>query len=114
MKEVVKLVEKQKIILKHLDGISNRSIADDLHISKDTVNKYVAEYECKKTNILRMNLEADPEELIQEIVEEPKYNSANRKPKKITPELIESIEDCLDINEQRRANGYVKTADEKD
>ena len=108
MKEVVKLVEKQKIILKHLDGISNRSIADDLHISKDTVNKYVAEYECKKTNILRMNLEADPEELIQEIVEEPKYNSANRKPKKITPELIESIEDCLDINEQRRANGMSK------
>ncbi len=48
IKEVVKLVEKQKIILKHLDGISNRSIADDLHISKDTVNKYVAEYECKK------------------------------------------------------------------
>ena len=108
MKEVVKLVEKQKIILKHLDGISKRSIADDLHISKDTVNKYVAEYECKKTNILRMNLEADPEELIQEILEEPKFNSANRKPKKITPELIESIEDCLDINEQRRANGMSK------
>ena len=45
---MIKLNQKQRIILKHIDGMSNRSIASELHMSKDTVNKYVAEYEQKK------------------------------------------------------------------
>ena len=40
-----KIESKAKIILKHIDGMSNRSIASELHMSKDTVNKYVNEYE---------------------------------------------------------------------
>jgi FixJ family two-component response regulator len=42
---VATLTQKQKIILKHIDGMSNRSIAKELHMSKDTVNKYILENE---------------------------------------------------------------------
>lgn len=105
---MMKLNQKQKIILKHIDGMSNRSIAKELHMSKDTVNKYVTEYEEQKTELLSMNPGADPEELIQAIVEKPKYNSDNREPKKVTPEMIKAIEGCLEINEWRRANGMSK------
>jgi transposase len=69
VKEVIKLSQKQNIILKHIEGMSNRSIAKELHMSKDTVNKYVAEYEKQKSELLLMNPAADPEELIQAIVE---------------------------------------------
>jgi AraC-like DNA-binding protein len=79
-----------------------------LHMSKDTVNKYVTEYEKQKSELLLMNPEADPEELIQAIVEKPKYNSDNRKPKRVTPGIIKAIEECLEINEWRRANGMSK------
>jgi predicted transcriptional regulator len=102
------LSQKQKIILKHIEGMSNRSIAKKLHMSKDTVNKYVAEYKQQKFELLKMNPEADPEELMQVIVEKPKYNSDNRKPKRVTPEMREAIEECLKINEWRRANGMSK------
>lgn len=105
---MVNLNQKQKIILKHIDGMSNRSIAKELHISKDTVNKYVSEYEKQKSELLLMNPEADPAELIQAIVEKPKYNSQNREPKKVTLEIMEAIEECLKINEWRRANGMSK------
>lgn len=105
---MVTLTQKQKIILKHIDGMSNRSIAKDMHISKDTVNKYVSEYEKQKSELLLMNPEADTEELIQAIVEKPKYNSDNREPKKVTDEMIEAIEECLKVNEWRRANGMSK------
>jgi transposase len=105
---VVTLTRKQNIILKHIEGMSNRSIAKELHMSKDTVNKYVTEYEKQKSELLLMNPEADPEELIQAIVEKPKYNSDNRKPKRVTPGMIKAIEECLEINEWRRANGMSK------
>ena len=41
---MINLVIKQRIILAHIDGMSNRAIANMLHISKDTVNKYVNDY----------------------------------------------------------------------
>ena len=44
---MIDLVLKQRIILAHIDGMSNRAIASALHISKDTVNKYVNEYDEK-------------------------------------------------------------------
>lgn len=105
---MVTLTQKQKIILRHIEGMSNRSIARELQMSKDTVNKYVVEYEKQKSELLLMNPEADTEELIQAIVEKPKYNSTNREPKRVTPEMINAIEECLEINEWRRANGMSK------
>ena len=105
---MVTLTQKQKIILKHIDGMSNRSIAKELHMSKDTVNKYVTEYEKQKAELLLMKPEADTEELIQAIVEKPKYNSDNREPKRVTPDMIKAIEECLELNEWRRVNGMSK------
>ena len=105
---MIKLNQKQRMILKHIDGMSNRSIAGELHMSKDTVNKYVTEYENQKQELLAENPEADTKELIQAIVEKPKYNSENRGPNKVTSEMAETIEECLKINEWRRANGMSK------
>lgn len=42
---MIALTQKQRIILDHIEGMSNRAIAAKLHMSKDTVNKYVNEYE---------------------------------------------------------------------
>lgn len=105
---MITLTQKQRIILKHLDGMSNRSIARDMHMSKDTVNKYISEYEHQKALLLQQDRGASPEELIQSIVEKPKYNSENRQPTKVTPEITKAIEECLELNEWRRANGLSK------
>ena len=105
---MIKLNQKQKIILKHIDGMSNRSIASELHMSKDTVNKYVNEYKNQKQELLAKNPETDTKELTQAIVKKPKYNSENRGPNKVTSEMIEVIEECLKVNEWKRANGMSK------
>lgn len=102
------MTQKQKIILDHIDGMSNRSIAHEMHMSKDTVNKYVNEYEQQKSQILSQDAEADPKELIRNIVEKPRYNSKNRSRTKVTTEMIEDIESCLKLNEQRRSSGMSK------
>ena len=79
---MIDLKRKQRIILMHLDGVSNREIAATMHMSKDTINKYVHEYDKKKKELLNLNPNQDPGEIIQEIVEKPKYDTSNRKPYK--------------------------------
>ncbi|QXE17517.1 IS21 family transposase [Clostridium sp. 001] len=105
---MIELLQKQKIILKHIEGMSNRAIARELHISKDTVNKYIKEYQNQKSELLQTNPEMDPSELIQAIVEKPKYNSDGRRPTKVTPEMMEEIEALLELNRKKRAEGRQK------
>lgn len=105
---MITLSSKQKIILMHINGKSNRSIATSLGMSKDTVNKYVIEYEAKKEELMESNPGMDRTELIQEIVEKPKYDSSNRKSIKVTDEIEKEIEDALELNRIKRASGRSK------
>ena len=84
---MIDLTQKQRIILDHLNGVSNRQIAAKLHMSKDTVNKYVKEYDKKRAELLALNPDMDVSEVIQAFVEKPKYNTGNRLPKKVTAEV---------------------------
>ena len=63
------MVLKQRIILAHIDGLSNRAIANALHLSKDTVNKYVNEYDEKRAELLLTNPDMDTAEIIQAFIE---------------------------------------------
>lgn len=105
---MIDLVIKQRIILAHIDGMSNRAIANLLHLSKDTVNKYVNEYNEKREELLRMHLDIDTAEIIQAFIEKPTYDSSNRLPTKATPELLEAVEQCLQLNRDKRFMGLQK------
>lgn len=52
---MIDLNQKQKIISAHLGGVSNREITRQMHMSKDTVNKYVREYDEKRAEFLSMD-----------------------------------------------------------
>lgn len=95
---MINLVIKQRIILAHIDGMSNRAIANMLHISKDTVNKYVNEYNEKREKLLRMHPDMDTSEIIQAFIEKPTYDSSNRVPSKATPELLKNACSLMWIN----------------
>lgn len=105
---MINLVIKQRIILAHIDGMSNRAIANMLHLSKDTVNKYVNEYNEKREELLHTHPDMDVSEIIQAFVEKPTYDTSNRIPSKVTPELLEAIEKCLQLNRDKRLMGMQK------
>lgn len=65
---MITLIIKQRIILAHIDGMSNRAIANLFHLSKDTVNKYVNEYNEKRKELLHMNPDMDTSEIIQAFI----------------------------------------------
>lgn len=105
---MIKLTQKQNVILKYIDGMSNRAIARELHMSKDTVNKYVNEYQYQKSKLLESDPRMDQSELIQAIVEKPKYHSGCREPVKVTFEMLAVIDECLESNRKKRAEGRAK------
>ena len=105
---MISLVIKQRIILAHIDGMSNRAIANVLHLSKDTVNKYVNEYNEKREELLRLHPDMDTSEIIQAFIEKPTYDSSNRIPSKATPELLDAVEKCLQLNRDKRLMGMQK------
>ena len=105
---MIDLVQKQKIILKHRGGDSNRQIAAELGIDKNTVNKYVNEYEKELADLMVKNPQTDPEELPPGIVEQPKYNVENRDVRETTKEAMEVIQECLDENAKKREDGRSK------
>ena len=69
---MITLTRKQQIIMSHLAGISNRQIASKMHMSKDTVNKYVKEYDMQRAELLLRDPNTDPEEILETFVEVPK------------------------------------------
>jgi predicted transcriptional regulator len=111
--EMITLLDKQKIILKHYhDGKSQRAIERETGISRKTIRKYIREYESKKAALLDTRNIPDGE-LIQSIVEKPTYDSSSRKKTKLTPEIIERIEHYLQENETKRAAGRAKQQKKK-
>ena len=106
---MITLTRKQQIIMRHLAGESNRQgVASALHISKDTVNKYVKEYDAQRAELLAKDPGTDPSEVLQAFVEQPKYNTQNRMPVKVTPEMRAAVAECLRLNEEKRASGRRK------
>ena len=75
----------------HLDGKTNREIARDLKKSKDTINKYVKEYEENRRKLYEENPLIDREQIIESFVQKPLYDSSGRHATKMTDEVEEEI-----------------------
>ena len=99
---------KQQIIIRYLNGDGQRKIAKELHVSRNTIRKYVNEYNSRKQELLDNNILINKNEIIDDIVAEPTYDSSNRTRRKISDECIEVIKTCLIENKQKRATGKSK------
>ena len=102
--EMISLQEKSQIIGLHIKGKSNRRIAKELGLSRDTVNKYVAEYDKLQAELLA----ADPEDgeavrdATERIVAEPKYDSSKRRARKWTPAMDVRLDEILEAEARKR------------
>ncbi|HDR6248536.1 TPA: helix-turn-helix domain-containing protein, partial [Bacillus cereus] len=100
---MINLQKKQEIILLHVrENYSRRKIAKQLGLDRATVGKYIDEYEERRKKLLQENKEVDTGELIQSIVEKPKYKIGKRKKRKLTDEMIQKIQEHLEDNLRKK------------
>jgi len=98
---------KQKIILhRYRDGYSERKISRELKVNRETVRRYLAEYEEARQKL--SNAENENEVLIEEIIKVPKYDSSNRVNQKFTEEISQEVDRLLQINQEKRSRGLHK------
>jgi Transposase and inactivated derivatives len=111
---MIKLIEKQKIIISHFQkGKSQRKIAREMNLNRRTIAKYVKDYERKKAKLTDSKGDSNKEELITDIVEDPKYDTSKRKKVKLTEEIIDRIKFYLRENETKRIEGKRKQQKKK-
>ena len=105
---MINLVQKQIIIIKHREGMSNRQIAIELGIDKNTVNRYVKEYEDEMRKLLEEHPDMDEAVLAPGIIESPRYNTENRTISEASQQALAIIEECLAENARKRETGRSK------
>ncbi|MBC8343488.1 MAG: IS21 family transposase [Bacteroidetes bacterium] len=104
---MISMSTKQDIIIRWFrEGNSERKISRELKISRTTVRRYIKEYQKAKSLLLENEFHDD--QLIDNIVKSPRYNSFNRGKRKLNMEVIKEIDRLLAINDQKRSRGLHK------
>ena len=98
------LMDKSQMIRLHVEGRSNREIGEVMHVSRNTVNKYVREYErlraeldaCDPTDAARVR------ELTEAITAEPAYDASSRGARKWNAEMDALLDEILAAEDEKR------------
>ena len=86
------------------NGETKRAIAREVGASRNTVKKYIDEYE---DSISKLSAAEDAKDdislnmLVEKLSSPPKYNSSNRRKHKLTDDIICVIDKCLEDNERK-------------
>lgn len=106
---MIQLIQKQNILIMHYrEGKSQREIARITGIDRKTVAKYIKQYEQQRKELEKSGNLADPNLLIQAIVETPKYTVGQRPKRKLTEDVERRIQEMIDENEEKRRKGQHK------
>lgn len=91
------------------EGMSARQIARTIGIHRETVGKYIKQYNEKREQLLAEgNSSVDIQALIDSLVSAPKYNVGPRPRRKITEDIEQRIKDYLAENEDKKRRGQHK------
>ena len=111
---MINLNQKQDVVLKHIrEGKSQRQISKETGISRETIRKYVRDYEKKLVEVNDSLGEVGKIDIIDEITSTPKYLSSPRGKRALTDEVMELLEQFLKENEQKRLSGLSKQQKKK-
>lgn len=106
---MITLKDKQHIILEYIkNNKSQMQIHKETGVARDTIRKYIKEYE-DRLRLAGTDLSDDERiDLIEDIVKQPKYKSTPRIKRVLTEEVIDKIKYYLKENETKRLTGLSK------
>lgn len=111
---MINLNKKQDVILKYIrEGKSQRKISKETGICRETIRKYIKNYEAKLLNVTENLDEVGKVDIIDDITSKPKYSSSSRSKRALTDEVIERISQFLKENQQKRLTGLSKQQKKK-
>lgn len=104
---MMKLGQKIEILRMYfIEGKAKKQIARDLNISKNTVKAYINDFLTSKKELISSGV--SKYELIENMIDKPKYDSSSRCPRVMTDEVKEIIRNFLKDNDIKRNTGKSK------
>lgn len=106
---MITLKDKQYIILEYIkNNKSQMQIHKETGVARDTIRKYINEYEDRLRQAGNDLSDTEKVDLIDEIVKQPKYKSSPRTKRVLTEEVVDKIKYYLKENEKKRLTGMSK------
>ena len=102
------LEKKEKMIRLYLTGLSYTEIAKEIGMTRQTVSKYIKQYETDLKELESATTTQEKEQIIIRSSARPKYDISNRQRFKLTPDVEEMINTCLLENKQKIQQGKRK------
>ena len=104
---MITLGQKIEILRMHfIEGKPKKQISRELKISKNTVKSYISEFLESKKDLIESGI--SKYELIENMVEKPRYDTRNRTTRVMTDEVKDKIRDYIKENENKRNTGKMK------
>lgn len=83
------------------EGWSDRKISQKYHISRNTVRKYWNKYLEKERLLLSQSHDCDLKEVVEQLLEDPKYDTSNRGYLKYNQEIDSALRKILDDEKKK-------------
>ncbi len=100
------MLKKQQVIIGHFrQGKSKKQLSKELKISRNTVRKYIEQYEQAQQEC---TTGSSAKEIEKGILVPPKYDSIRRSKRRLTQEIADLIERYLAQNQTKRETGLSK------
>lgn len=105
---VLTLEKKNKLIQLYIKGLSYTEIAKEVGMTRQTVSKYVKQYENDQKDLESATTTEEKEQIIIRSSAKPKYDSSKRQRIKLTPDVESMIDTCLEENKHKIQQGKRK------
>ena len=89
------IMQKYQIIQLKKKGWSNNRIHKEFGFSRNTIRKYWNEYQEGCNKLIQNGTGIVDHDVIESLIENPKYDSSNRKPRKYTQEIDDLLRKIL-------------------
>ena len=93
--------KKYEVIRLKNEGNSNREVARQTGLNRETVSKYWEAYKRKSHELRQKGVEVDEKQIQEEITKEPKYDVSNRKTRKYTEEIEKRLKEVLESEKRK-------------
>ena len=99
---MINLGQKIEILRMYfVEGKPKKQIARELNVSKNTVKSYINNFLETKKELINSGI--SKYELIENMVEKPRYNISGRKPRVMTDEVKEIIRGFLFLSSENKS-----------